>query len=148
MSPWSGAPQASLSFTIWSLLKLMSVKSVMPPSDLILCRALLLPSVFHSVRVFSNELALHSRWPEYWNFSFSISPSSEYSVLISFRIHRFAPLAVQGILKSPPTPQPKSINSSVHSLLYGPTLTSTRDCWINHSLDHMELCWQSNASAF
>ena len=149
MTPWSGAPQASLSFTISrSLLKLMSFKSVMPPNHLILCRALLLPSVFHSIRVFSNELALHSRWPEYWNFSLSISPSNEYSVWISFRIHWFAPLALQGILKSPPTPQLKSINTSVLSLLYGPTLMSMRDCWINHSLDHMELCWQSTASAF
>ena len=80
--------QASLSFTIsWSLLKLMSIESVMPSSHLILCRPLLLlPSIFPSIRVFSNELALHIRWPKYWSFSFSISPSNEYLGLISFRI--------------------------------------------------------------
>ena len=149
MTPWSGAPQASLSFTISrSLLKLMSFKSVMPPNHLILCRALLLPSVFHSIRVFSNESVLCIRWPKYWSFSFSISPSNEYSVWISFRIHWFAPLAVQGILKSPPTPQLKSINSSTLSLLYGATLTSLHDYWKNHSFENTDLCQQSNVSTF
>ena len=85
-TPWTATCQASLSFTIsWRLLKLMSIESVMPCNHLILCRPLLLlPSVFPSIRVFSSELALHIRWPKYW--SFSISPSSEYSGLISFRI--------------------------------------------------------------
>jgi len=86
-TPWTAARQASLSFTIsWSLLKLMSVESVMPSSHLILCRPLLLPSVFPSIRVFSSESVLHIRWPKYWSFSFSISPSSEHSGLISFRV--------------------------------------------------------------
>ena len=85
-TPWTAACQASLSFTIsWSLLKLRSVESVMPSSHLILCHPLL-PSVFPSIRVFSSEAVLHIRWPEYWSFSFSISPSSEHSGLISFRV--------------------------------------------------------------
>ena len=94
--------QASLSFTVsQSLFKLMSIESVMPSNHLILCRALLLlPSIFPSIRVFSNESALHIRWPKYWNFSFSISLSNEYSGLIFFRIDRFDLLAVQGTLKS------------------------------------------------
>ena len=99
-TPWTAARQASLSFTnSWSLLKLMSIESVMPSNHLILCHPLLLPpSIFPSIRVFSNELALHIRWPNYW--SFSISSSSEYSGLISFRIDWFDLLAVQGTLKS------------------------------------------------
>ena len=87
---------------LWSLLKLMSTESVMPSNHLILCRPLLLwPSIFPSIRVFSSELALHIRWPKYWSFSFSISPSNEYSGLVSFRIDWFDLLAVQGTLKSP-----------------------------------------------
>ena len=100
VTPWTAARQASLSFTIsQSLLKLMSIESVMPSNHLILCYPLLLlPSIFPSIRVFSTELALCIGWPEYW--SFSISPSSECSGLISFRIGRFAVLAVQGALES------------------------------------------------
>ena len=100
--PWTAAFQASLSITnSWSLLKLISIESVIPSNCLILCRPLLLlPSIFPSIRVFSNELALLIRWPNYWSFSFSISPSSEYSGLISFRIDWFDLFAVQGILKS------------------------------------------------
>ena len=105
----------------------LPLRWLMPSNHLILCHALLLPSVFHSIRIFSNESALRFRWPEYW--SFSLSPSNEYSGLICFRIHWFEPLAVQGTLKSPPTPQLKSINSLALSLLYGPILTSIRDCW-------------------
>ena len=99
---WTAAHQASLSITnSWSLLKLMSIKSVMPSSHLILCRPLLLlPSVFPSIRVFSNESALRMRWPKYWSFNFSISPSNEHSGLISFRIDWLDLLAVQGTLKS------------------------------------------------
>ena len=98
-TPWTRVCQASLSFTIsWSLLKLMSIESIMPSNHLILCNPLLLPSIFSSIRVFSNELALCIRWPKYWNFS--ISPSSEYSELISFRINWFDLLAVQGTLKN------------------------------------------------
>ena len=101
-SPWTVAHQASLSFTIsWSLLKLMSIESMMPSNHLILCcPLLLLPSIFPSIRVFSNESALHIRLPRYWSFSFSISPFSEYSGLISFRTDWFDLLVVQGTLKS------------------------------------------------
>ena len=101
-TPWTAAHQASLSFTIsQSLLKLMSIESVMPSNHLILCHPLLLlPSVFPSIRVFSSELALPIRWPNYWSFSFIISPSNEYSGLISFRIDWFDLLTVQGTLKS------------------------------------------------
>jgi len=86
--PWTAAHQASLSFTVsWSLLKLMSIESMMPSNHLILCRPLLLlPSIFPSIKVFSNESALYIRWPKYWSFSFSISPSNEYTGLISFRV--------------------------------------------------------------
>ena len=101
-TPWTAAPQASLSITnSQSLLKLMSILSVMPSSHLILCRPLLLPpSIFPSIRVFSNESVLRIRWPRYWSFSFSISPSSEYSGLISFRMDWLDLLVVQGTLKS------------------------------------------------
>ena len=102
VTPWTAAHQASLSFTTsWSLLKLMSIASVMPSNFLILCRPLLLsPSIFPSIRVFSNESVLQIRWPQYWSFSFNISPSNEYSGLISFRMDWFDLLAVQGTLKS------------------------------------------------
>ena len=101
-TPWTAACQASLSITnSWSLLKLKSIKSVMPSNHLILCRPLLfLPSIFPSIRVFSNESVLHIRWPKYWSFSFSISPSSEYSGLISFRMDWLDLLVLQGTLKS------------------------------------------------
>ena len=101
-TPWTAARQASLSFTIsQSLLKLVSIQSVIPSNHLILCRPLLLlPSTFPSIRVFSNESALHIRWPKHWSFSFSISPSNEYSGLISFRMDRLDLLAVQRTLKS------------------------------------------------
>ena len=102
VTPWTAAHQASLSITnSWSLLKLMSVELVMPSNHLILCRPLLLlPSIFPSIRVFSNESALPIRWPKYWSFSFNISPSNEYSGLISFRMDWLDLLAVQGTLKS------------------------------------------------
>ena len=102
MTPWTAACQASLSITIsWSLLKLMFFESVMPRNHLILCHSLLLlPSIFPSIRVFSNESALCIRWPECWSFILSISPSNEYSGLISFRINWFDLLVVQGTLKS------------------------------------------------
>ena len=101
-TPWPAAHQASLSITnSQSLLKLTSIESVMPSNHLILCRPLLfLPSIFISIRVFSNESALHIRWPEYYSFSFSISPPSEYSGLISFKMDWLDLLAVQGTLKS------------------------------------------------
>ena len=100
--PWTAARQASLSITnSKSLLKLMSIELVMPSNHLILCLPLLLPpSIFPTIRVFSNESTLHMRWPKYWSFSFSISPSNEYSGLISFRMDWLDLLAVQGTLKS------------------------------------------------
>ena len=103
------------------------------PTILILCGPLLMPSSFPSVRVFSNESALHIRWPKDW--SFSIHPSSEYSGLVFFRIDWLDLLALQGILKSSPAPQFKSINSLAVSLLCDPTLTSIRDYWRNNSFD-------------
>ena len=99
--PWTAACQASLSITFWwSLLKLMSIELMMPSDHLIFCHPLLLPSIFPSVTVFSNESVLCIRWPKYWSFSFSISPSNEYFGLLSFRTDWFDLFAVQGILKS------------------------------------------------
>ena len=100
-TPWTAARQASLSIAnSQSLLKLMSIESVMPSNHLILCCALLLPSIFPSIRVFSNKSVLCLRWPKYWSFSFTISPSNEYSGLISFRMDWLDLLAVQGTLQS------------------------------------------------
>ena len=99
-TPWTAAQKASLSITnSWNLLKLMSIESVMPSNHLILCHPHILPSIFPSIRVFSNELALCIRWPKYWSFSFSISPFNEYSGLIFFKIDWFGLLSVQGTLK-------------------------------------------------
>ena len=126
VTSWTAARQVSLSITnSWSLFKIMS-KSVIPSNHLILCHPLLLPSsIFPSIRVFSNESALHVRWPKYWSFSFSISPSNEYAGLIFFRTDWFDLFAVHGTLKSLlQHNSKKSINSSVLSLHYGPTLTS------------------------
>ena len=106
---------------------------MMPSNHLIFYQPLLLlPSIFPNIRVFSNELALHIRWPKYWIFSFSISPSNEYTGWISFRIDWFHFIALQGTLRR--TPLFESINSLAHSLLYDPTLTSIHDYWKNHSL--------------
>ena len=113
--------------------KPMSIESVMPSNYLIFCRPLLLlPSIFPSIRVFSNESVLRIRWPKYWRFNFNISPSDEHPGLISFRMDWLDLLAVQ---ESSPTPQFKSINSSALSFLYIPTLTSIHDYWKNLSLD-------------
>ena len=110
--------------------------SVMPSSHLILCCPFLLPpSIFPSIRVFSNESVFPIRWPKHCSFSFSINPSNEYSRLISFRINWLHLLAVQGTLKSSPTPQFKSINSSSFSFLYSPTLRSIYDDWKDHNFD-------------
>ena len=122
-APWTAALQASLPFTIsQTLLKLMSIETVIRPNHLILCRPfLLLPSVFPGIRVFSSESAFHIKCPKYWSFSFSISPSNEYSGLINFRMDWFDFLAVQGTLKSLLQHSVKSISSSAFSLFYGPT---------------------------
>ena len=101
VTPWTAAPQASLFIAnSWSLLKLMSIQLVMPSNHLIFCRSLLLPSIFLSIRVFSNESAFRIRWPKYWSLSFSISPSNDYLGLISFRMDWLDLLAVQSTLKS------------------------------------------------
>ena len=136
--PWTAARQASLSINnSWSLLKLMSIESVMPSNHLILRQPLLLlPSIFPSIRVFSNELALHIRWPKYWSFSFNISASNEHSGLISFRMDWLDLLAVQGTLKS--LLQHRSSKASIlqcSPFFYGPALTPIHDCWKNHSFD-------------
>ena len=132
------ACQVSLSFTIsQSLLKLMRIKLVMPSNHFILCcPLLLLPSIFPSIRVFSKESVLCIRWPKYWRFSFSISPSNEYQGLISFRIDcPRPPCCPRDSQESSPTPQFKSINSSMLSFLYSPTLTSIHDYCKNDSFD-------------
>ena len=120
----------------------MSIELLMPSNHLILCHPLLLlPSIYPSIRVFSSESVLRIRWPKYW--SFSISPSNEYSGLISFRIDWFDLLAVQGTRQeSPPIPQFKSISSLEFSFLYSPTLMSIYDYWKNHSFDYTDLCSQ------
>ena len=150
VTPWTAACQASLSFTISPrLLKLMSIESMMPSNLLILCRPLfLLSSVFLSIRVFSKESALHIRWPKNWSFSSSISPSNEYSGLISFRIYWFDFLAVQGTHKS--LLQHHSSKASIlwHSAFFMVQIISTYDYWKNRSFDYMDLCQQSDVSAF
>ena len=127
--PWTAACQAFLSITnSWSLPKVISIESVMLSNHLILCHPLLpLPSIFPSIRVFSNESALCIRWTKYWSFSFNISPSNEHSGLISFRMDWLDLLAVQGTQDSSPTPQFKSTNSVVLSFLHSPTLISIHD---------------------
>ena len=126
VTPWTAARQDSLSIiNSQGLLKLMSFELVMPPNHLTLCRPLPLPSsIFPSIRVFSNESVLRIKWPKYWSFSFSISPSNEYSGLISFRMDWLDLLAVEGAREFSPTPQFKSINSWALNFFYSPTLTS------------------------
>ena len=134
-NPWSAACQASLSITnSRSSLKLMSNESVMPSSQLILCRPfLLLPSIFPSIRVFSSELVLRIRWPKYWSFSFSISPSNEYSGLISFRVDWLDLLAVQETLKS--LLQHHSSKASILWCSAFIIVQLSHDYWKNHSSD-------------
>ena len=135
-TPWTAARQTSLSITnSWSLLILLSIKSVMPSNQLILCHPLLPPLIFPSIRVFSIESVLPIRWAKYWSSSFSISPFNEYSGLISFRIDNESPCSPKDSQEFSPTPQFKSINSTVLSLLYGPILLSTHDYWKNNSFD-------------
>ena len=130
-----------------NLLKLMSTElmvssillSVVPFSSCL--------QILPGIRVFSNESLLHIRWPKYWSFSFSISPSNEYLRLIFFRIDMFDLLVVQGAFKSL-LQHHRSISSLAFSLLYGPTLTSIHDYWKNHSFDYIDICRQNNVSAF
>ena len=136
-TPWTAAYQVSLSITnSQSLLKFISIESVMPSNHLILCHPLLLlPSIFPSIRVFSNESALRTRWPKYWSFSFHISPSNEHPGLISFRMDWLELLAVQGTLKS--LLQHHSSKASILqcSAFFIVHLSSLHDYWKNHSLD-------------
>ena len=136
-TPWTAAPQACLSITnSQSWLRLMSIELMMPSNHLILCHPLLLlPSIFPSIRIFSSESVLQMRWPKYWSFSFSVSPSNEYSLLISFRADWFDLPAVQGTLKSL-----LQHHSSKASILWRSTffivhLTPIHDYWKSHSFD-------------
>ena len=126
----------------WSLLKLMSIESVMPSNHLIFCcPLLLLPSIFPSIRVFSKESVLCIRWPKYWSFIFSISPSNEYSGLISFKIDWLDLLAVQGTLKSLLQHHSSKASSlQCSAFFYSPSLTSIHDHWKKHSFDSVDLC--------
>ena len=126
----------------------MSTELVMPSNHLILCCPLFLPSIFPSIRIFSNESVLHIKWPKYWSFSFNINPSNEYSGLISFRMDWLDLLVVQRTLKS--LLQSHSSKASIHrcSAFFIVQLTSIHDHWKNHSFDETDLCWQSNVSAF
>ena len=148
--PWTEAGQASLSITnSWTLLKLMSIESVMPSNHLILCQPrLLLPSIFPSIRVFSSESVICIRWPNYQSFSFSISPAKEYSGLVSFRMDWLDLLAVQGMFKSLLQTTVQKHQFLGAQLLYSPNLTSIHDYWKKHSFDQMDLCWRSDVSAF
>ena len=150
-TPWTAAPQASLSFTISrNLLKLMTIKFVMPSIHLTPWSSLLLlHSVFPSIKVFSNESALRIRSPKYWSFSFGINPSSEWSVLISSRIDWFDLLAVQGTLKSLLQHHNSKAAILWHSTflmiqLFHPQVTAGK----KHGFDYMDLCWQSDVSDF
>ena len=150
-TPWIAACQAFLSITnSQSLLKLMPIESVMSSSHLLLCRPLLLlPPIPPSIRVFSNESTLHIRWPKYWEFqpqhqSFQWTPRT---YLLQDGLVG-SPCSPRDSQESSLTPQFKSINFLVLSFLHSPTLTSIHDYWKNHSLDQMDICWQSNVSAF
>ena len=147
--PWTTLCHTSLSFTVsQSLLRFMSVESVMLSIHLTLCcPLLLLPLIFPSIMVFSSESALHTRWPKDWSLSlsFSISPSSEHSELISFRFWlAWSSCCPRDSQESSPATQLESISSSALSLLYGPALTFVCDYWKNHSFDYTNLCWQSD----
>ena len=156
-APWTAACQTALSITnSWSLLKLMSIESVMPFNHLILCHSLLLPSVFPSIRVFSNESVLRIRWPKYWSFSFNISPSNEYSGLISLGLTGLISLKSKGFsrVSSSTIVWKHQFFSTQLSLLSNflccccPTLVSIHGCWKNHSFNKADFGHQSDVSAF
>ena len=148
VNPWTAACQALLFSTIsWSSLKLMFLESVMLSNYLILCHPLLLlPAIFSSIKVFSNEPAFHIMWPKYCSFSFSIVTSNEYLGLISFRWTGLISLQSKGhsrVFSNTTVQKHQSFG-----LLYGSALTSVHDYWKNHRFDYKDLCWQSNVSAF
>ena len=133
----------------WSLLKLKSIKSVMPCNHLILCRPLLLlPSILPNIQVFSNESVLCIRWPKYWSFTFSISPSSEYSGLISLQLTSLISMQSKGLSRVFSNITDQKHQFLAPRFLYSPTLTSIHDYWKNHSFDQMDFWWQSIVSAF
>ena len=140
VTSWTAAHQASLSLTISrSLPKFMSITLVMPSSHLILwLPLLLLPSLIPSIRIFSNESAVCIRWPKHWSFSFWISPSNEYSGLISFKID-WSPCCPRDFQESSPEPQFQGMNSLAFCLLYGPAFTIVHDHWEGHSQDYTDL---------
>ena len=148
VTPQNAACQTSLSLTFsQSLLKLMSIESMVPSNHLILCQPfLLLPSIFPRVRGISSGLALCIRWPKYWCFSLSISPSSEYSGFLPDWLV-WSPWCPRNSQECSPA-QFKNLNSSGLSLLYGPPLTPIRDYWKNNSFDYKHFCQQSDVSAF
>ena len=145
VTPWTAACKASLSFVSWSLFKLMSTESVMPSNHLVLCHPLLLlPSIFIGIRVSSSHQVVKVLEFQLQHQSFQRIFRTDF--LLDLLV--WSPCSPRDSQESSPTPQFKSINSLALSLLYGPTLTSTCDCWKNHSFDYTDLCWQSNVSAF
>ena len=150
MTPWNAVHKASLSITNSQiLLKLMSIKLVMPSNHLILYHPLLLlPSIFPSISIFSNESVLHIRWPKYWSFSFSISPRNEYSGLISFRMDWLDLLAVQGTHKSFLQHHSSKALILWCSAFFIVQLSHPYMTTENHSLDYTDLCWKINVSNF
>ena len=148
-TPRTAACQASLFFTIsQNLLKLMSIESMMPSNHLILCHPLLLPSIFPSIKVFSNESAHRMRWTKYWSFIFNISPSNEHQGLSPLGWTGWITLQFKGLSRVFSNTTVQSINSSVLSLLHSPTLTSIHDYWKNHSFYYSDLCQENDVSAF
>ena len=143
MTTWTAAHQASLSITnTQSLLKLMSIESVMPSNHLILCCPPLFPaSIFSSIRVFSNELVLRIRWPKYWSFRFSISPSMNIQDWFPLGWTDWISLQSKALSRVFSNTTVKSINSSALSFHYSPTLTSIHDYWKNHNFNYSDLCW-------
>ena len=145
-TPWTEEPLASLSFTIsWSLLKPWPLNQWCHPTISSCHPLLLLPSIFPSIRVFPNESALGIKWPKYWRFNFSVSPFTEYSGLISFRIDSLISLVSKGVSR---VLRALSSKASILRLSVLPTLTSVHDYWKNHSFDYTGFCWQSDVSAF
>ena len=146
---WTAARQAFLSFTIsQNLFKLMSIELMMPSNHLVLYCPLLPPSIFPRIRVFSNVLDLCIRWPKYWSFSFSISPSNQYSGLMSFRIDWFDLLPAKGLSRVFSSTTIRRHQSFRLSLFYCSALTSLHDYWKNHSFDYTDLCLKNNVSTF
>ena len=147
---WTAAYQAFLFFSIsWSLIKLMSIESVIPSNYFNFCCPLLpLPSIFPSIRVVSNESVLHTKWPKYCSFRFTISPSNVYSGPVSFRIGCFDPLAVQETLRRLLQHHNSKASFCQHSLLHSPPPASVHDYWKTPSSDYTDLCQQSVISTF